>query len=497
MSAGMYFLGYDLGSSSVKASILNGETGVVIARSTYPDEELAIEASRPGWAEQHPDTWWESVEGATARVLSSAAIDARNVSAIGISYQMHGLVVVDSDGSILRPAIIWCDSRAVEIGRRAFDAIGRDRCLTTLLSSPGNFTASKLAWVREAEPELFERVHRAMLPGDWLAYALTGRMATTMPGLSEGMFWDFERHGLADFLLTHYGIPRTMVPELVPTFGEQGRLTSAAARSLGLAEGTPVTYRAGDQPNNALSLGVMEPGEIAATAGTSGVVYGVSDSVRADRESRVNSFAHVNHSKERPRLGVLACVNGAGSSNRWVRQLVDEPSYDELNRQAARAPIGCEGLRVHPFGNGAERMLGDRDIGASLTGLGFNTHDRRHVARAVLEGVAFAFQYGMNILAELGVGARVLRAGRTNMFQSPVFRETLTGTSGVSLELYETDGGEGAARGAAIGASFYASPAEAFSGLTVLETVEPDRRHQTRYEEAYASWLAELEGRLR
>jgi xylulokinase len=493
----MYFLGYDLGSSSVKAAVLNGETGGVAARSIYPDDELSIEAKHPGWAEQHPDTWWKCVEGATARVLASAAIDAEDLGGIGISYQMHGLVVVDADGSVLRPSIIWCDSRAVEIGRRAFEAIGRERCLGTLLSSPGNFTASKLAWVREAEPELFERVHRAMLPGDWLAYALTGKMATTVSGLSEGMFWDFEHHELAGFLLEHYGIPRTMVPDIVPTFGEQGRLTSAAARSLGLVEGTPVTYRAGDQPNNALSLGVLEPGEIAATAGTSGVVYGVSDTVRADRESRVNSFAHVNHSPERPRLGVLLCINGAGSSNRWARRLLDEPSYDELNRQAARAPIGCEGLCVYPFGNGAERMLGDRDLGASFTGLAFNVHERQHVARAVLEGVAFAFQYGMDILAELGVTATVLRAGMTNMFQSPVFRETLTGASGASLELYETDGAEGAARGAAVGASYYASPAEALESLGPLEMVEPDGRHEARYAEAYQNWLAGLDQRLR
>jgi xylulokinase len=492
----MYFLGYDLGSSSVKASILNGETGVAVAKSAYPDDELAIEAKQPGWAEQHPDRWWESVEGATERVLGDAGIDPGKIQAIGISYQMHGLVVVDASGSVLRPSIIWCDSRAVDIGRRAYEALGRERCLRTLLSSPGNFTASKLAWVREAEPELFARVHRAMLPGDWLAYALTGRIATTLSGLSEAMLWDFERHELAAFVLDHYGIPRSMVPEMVPTFGEQGGVSAEAARSLGLVEGTPVTYRSGDQPNNALALGVLEPGEIAATAGTSGVVYGVSDSVRADPESRVNSFAHVNHSKGKARLGVLLCVNGAGSSNRWLKQMFQEPSYGQLNQRATEAPVGCEGLRVHPFGNGAERMLGDRDLGASLTGLAFNTHDRRHLARAVLEGVAFAFRYGMDILAELGVRASVLRAGRTNMFLSPVFREALVETSGVGLELYDTDGADGAARGAAIGASYYASPAEALERLTLLERVVPDRGRETQYRDAYQDWLAELEKRL-
>lgn len=495
----MYFLGYDLGSSSVKACLLDGELSRAVAWSTYPDREMTIDAPRPGWAEQHPDSWWDAARIATERLLASASITPSEIGGIGISYQMHGLVIVDEHGKPLRPSIIWCDSRAVEIGDRAFEALGAGRCLETLLNSPGNFTASKLAWVREHEPEVFERVDRFMLPGDYFAWRLTGRMATTVSGLSEGMLWDFSENRVARFVLEHYGIPASLVPETVPTFGEQGRLTDDAAQKFGLTPGTPVVYRAGDQPNNALSLNVLEPGEIAATAGTSGVVYGVSDTVRADPRSRVNSFAHVNHSgnETETRLGILLCINGAGSSYRWLRETLSTSttSYDEMNERASAVAIGAGGLVVFPFGNGAERMLENRDPGASLAHLNFNIHDGAHLARAVQEGVAFSFRYGMDILTELGTHPRVIRAGRANMFSSPVFTDAVTGASGVSVELYRTDGAEGAARGAAVGAKHF-TLAEAFEGLECEATIEPDSERRSEYEDAYGRWSAELRERM-
>lgn len=491
----MVFLGYDLGSSSVKACLYDAELGRAIARSTYPDREMAIDAPKPGWAEQEPESWWEAAKMATARLFESSERKPSDVDGIGISYQMHGLVIVDEKGNPLRPSIIWCDSRAVDVGERAFDALGPERCLETLLNSPGNFTASKLAWVRENEPDVFARVRKLMLPGDYFAWRLTDRVATTISGLSEGMFWDFSESGIAEFLLEHYQIPMEMLPEIVPTFGEQGRLADTAARELGLSSGTPVTYRAGDQPNNALSLNVLEPGEIAATAGTSGVVYGVSDSIRADPCSRVNSFAHVNHTDDTPRLGILLCINGTGSSNRWARDLLDS-SYEMMNEMAAAAPIGARGLVVLPFGNGAERMLENRDPGASVVHVSFNIHDPAHLARAVQEGIAFSFRYGMDVLAELGMRKSVIRAGQANLFLSPLFRDAVTGATGVALELYRTDGAEGAARGAAIGAGAYASATEAFHGLERELTVDPVPEHRTAYEEAYGHWLSELRRRI-
>ena len=341
----MFCLGYDLGSSSVKVCLLDGASGRGVAHACYLDREMTIDAPKPGWAEQAPETWWECTKRATERLLEGADIAARDIRAIGISYQMHGLVLLDRDGRVVRPSIIWCDSRAVDVGARALDALGGTRCLEALLNAPGNFTASKLAWVRENEPAHFERAHTMMLPGDYFAWRLTGRAATTISGLSEGILWDFSKHETAGFLLEHFAIPASLVPDVVPTFGEQGRLTEAAAMELGLKAGTPVTYRAGDQPNNALSLGVLEPGEIAATAGTSGVVYGISDTVRADRRSRVNSFAHVNHSTEATRLGILLCINGTGSAFRWLRERL-ETDYDPRRKKRRRGPAGDDLRRL-------------------------------------------------------------------------------------------------------------------------------------------------------
>ncbi|MGH9323821.1 MAG: xylulokinase [Vicinamibacteria bacterium] len=492
----MYFLGYDLGSSSVKACLFDGKTGRAVARSSHPDEEMRIAAPRPGWAEQDPELWWESATRATERLLWSVPLNPADVGGIGISYQMHGLVLVGDKGQVLRPSIIWCDSRAVDIGNHAFHALGEAKCLRHLLNSPANFTASKLHWVFREEPEIFARIHKIFLPGDYFAFRLTGAPTTTLSGLSEGIFWDFAENGVARFLLDHYEIPERLLPDRVATFGEQGRLTSAAASALGLTAGIPVTYRAGDQPTNALSLNVLEPGEIAATAGTSGVVYGVTDVARADPQSRVGSFAHVNHATDRTRLGVLLCINGTGSANRWLRQSLGKSGYEELNRLAGRAPVGSEGLAFYPFGNGAERMLSNRDPGASFQGLRFNSHTEAHLARAVQEGVTFSFRYGIGIVEELGLHPTVMRAGLGNMLLSSVFREALAGSTGCSLELYRTDGAEGAARGAAFGSEFYGTPAEAFRSLEREALVEPDPELTPRYQEAYARWAEGLDGLL-
>ncbi|GAB4414349.1 MAG: FGGY-family carbohydrate kinase [Bacteroidia bacterium] len=486
----MLLLGLDIGSSSVKAAVIDGDSGRLLASAFYPPRELEIIAQQPGWAEQHPDTWWDCVRAAVAGVLQHTEVAA--IGAIGISYQMHGLVLVDKDQEVLRPAIIWCDSRAVEIGRQAFEGIGPARCLRHLLNSPGNFTASKLRWVREQEPALYERIHKFMLPGDYIAMRLTGEIATTVSGLSEGILWDFEEERVAQLVLDQYGIDAGRVPDRVPTFGVQGQLTAQAAQALGLPAGIPVSYRAGDQPNNAFSLGVLEPGEVAATAGTSGVVYGVSAEVKHDPRSRVNTFAHVNHGPQ-PRLGILLCVNGTGILNSWLKHhTAGGLDYAEMNARAATVPIGADGLRVLPFGNGAERLLDNRDPGATIAGLDFNRHGAGHLYRAAQEGIVFAFHYGMEIMGELGLHPSVIRAGMANMFLSPIFRDTLAGLSGAPIELYNTDGAQGAARGAGVGAGYYADYAQAFGGLAVLTRVEPDTTHQQAYREAYAAWRALL-----
>ena len=488
----MYLLGYDIGSSSVKASLVDSQTGKCVSSAFFPKSEAEIIAVKPGWAEQHPASWWENLKLATAAVLSESSVAASDIKAIGISYQMHGLVCVDKEMNVLRPSIIWCDSRAVPYGQKAFDVIGHEACLSHLLNSPGNFTASKLAWVKENEPELYSKIYKIMLPGDYIAMKLTGEICTTVSGLSEGMMWDFAEAAPAQILLDYYGIDSSLLPEIKPTFSEQGRVSASAAAELGLAEGTPVTYRAGDQPNNALSLNVFNPGEIASTAGTSGVVYGVLGDVNYDPKSRVNTFAHVNHTDADPRLGVLLCINGTGILNSWMKRNVaaEGISYSDMNAIAAKAPVGSAGVSILPFGNGAERMLENKELGCSIHGVNFNIHGQEHLLRAAQEGIVFSFKYGVEVMEQMGMSVNKIHAGHANMFLSPIFRETLAGVTGAVIELFDTDGSVGAAKGAGIGAGIYKDNVEAFSSLERLAVIEPSDTEE--YAAAYQVWKSRI-----
>ena len=490
----MYLLGYDIGSSSVKASLVDAHSGQCVAQATYPENEAPISAPQRGWAEQNPEDWWHYVKHATASVLYESRVASEDIMAIGISYQMHGLVVVDRDQQVLRPSIIWCDSRAVPLGEEAFHALGEQYCLEHLLNSPGNFTAAKLAWVKRNEPEVYERIDKFMLPGDYIAMRLSGQAVTTASGLSEGILWDFKANCVSQALLDHYGIDSSLVSTVKPTFGMQGIVSAQAASETGLAQGTPITYRAGDQPNNALSLNVFEPGEIASTAGTSGVVYGVLGEVNHDPLSRVNPFAHVNHSAEDPRLGVLLCINATGILNSWVRRHVADANmtYPQMNELASTAPIGCDGLSIIPFGNGAERMLENRQPDCSLHGIDFNHHGKAHLLRAAQEGIVFSFMYGIEIMEQMGMQVNRIRAGHANMFLSPLFRQILANVTNAPIELYDTDGSVGAARGAGIGAGIYADHNEAFAALRQLAVIEPIAEQRQATLDAYDLWKQRL-----
>lgn len=492
----MKSLGIDVGSSSVKVSLLDIETGECVASSTNPTQEMPIEARQTGWAEQEPEMWWRYVCEGIRRIGSEHPM--REVVSIGITYQMHGLVCLDRAGHPLRKSIIWCDSRAVEIGAEALEAIGRDFCLSHTLNSPGNFTASKLAWVKRHEPELFGRIDKFLLPGDYIAYRLSGHLSTSVSGLSEQILWDFQEERRADFVADHYGIPHGMIPEATPSIGVQAETDAETERLLGIPAGTPISYRAGDQPNNAFSLNVLEAGEIAATGGTSGVVYGVTDTPKTDPQSRVNTFVHVNHTPEKPRYGILLCINGTGIMNSWLRRHVVQQTldYGEMNRLAATAPVGSDGVVVLPFGNGAERVLGNRTTGAAILGLDLNRHSTAHVLRAAQEGIACSFRYGIDIMRGLGLQPDVIRAGAANLFLSPLFRQTLATLTGARIELFNTDGALGAARGAALGAGYYRTREEAFASLRRLETVAPEATDREALETAYRAWTAAVESKL-
>ncbi len=491
-----YLLGYDLGSSSVKVSLVAATTGKTVASAQSPSTEMSMLALHEGWAEQHPDMWWSELVNATNLLRGRFAFHPDDIGAIGISYQMHGLVLVDKNQNVLRPSIIWCDSRAVGIGNQAFTHLGEQFCLENYLNSPANFTASKARWVKQNEPKVWENVDKLMLPGDFIAMKMTGDIRTTASGLSEGIMWNFKRHGVAKTLLDYYGIDRAMIPEVVETFGNQGFMSAKAATELGLKAGTPITYRAGDQPNNAFSLNVLNVGEVAATAGTSGVVYGITDKADFDVQSRVNTFVHVNGNQDNTRNGVLLCINGTGISNAWMRRVTGGKSYDEMTAEASKIPVGTEGVKILPFGNGAERIFNNKQIGASVVGLDFNRHSAAHLFRATQEGIVFALNYGLSIMQKVGVKVETVKAGKANLFLSPLFREAFANTTGATIELLDTDGATGAARGAGIGCGFYKNEKEAFVGLEKLATIEPKAALKAAYTEGYENWLTVLNEQL-
>ncbi|MBT2620034.1 MULTISPECIES: xylulokinase [Chryseobacterium] len=490
----MYLLGYDIGSSSVKVCLIEASSGKIIASDFSPKKEMKIIAVNPGWAEQNPSDWWLNLKLAHEAVMHESGINAEDIKGIGITWQMHGLILVDKDQNLLRPSIIWCDSRAVPYGEKAFKEIGEEKCLSHLLNSPGNFTASKLAWVKENEPEIFDKIDKIMLPGDYIAMRLSNHIGITIEGLSEGVFWDFKNHCISEDIINYYGIPKSFFPEIVPTFGIQATVSKEAARELGLKEGTPISYRAGDQPNNALSLNVFNPGEIASTAGTSGVVYGVLDQLEYDRLSRVNTFAHVNYTAEQIRLGVLLCINGTGILNSWLKHnfATSLSSYGDMNDMASLSPIGSKGLSIIPFGNGAERVLENKDTSCSIHGINFNIHTKGDILRAAQEGIVFSYEYGMDIMRHIGMDIQVIRAGNANMFLSSIFRQSLSSISNAVIELYDTDGAVGAARAAGMGINFYSDSKEAFYSLERIAVIEPEHEKQEQYFEAYARWKSHL-----
>ena len=488
----MYSLGIDVGSSSVKVALLDIESGKCVASATNPKSEAPILAAQKGWAEQSPMSWWQYFcDG--IKEMAAEGHSMSNVASVGISYQMHGLVAVDKDIKPVRDAIIWCDSRAVGIGAEALEGIGYDKCMERLLNSPGNFTASKLAWVKRNEPGVYEKIYKFMLPGDFIAYLLSGELGTTATGLSEGILWDFDNNSRADFVADYFGIEHDKFCPIKPALGIQCRVSAEVEAQLGIPAGTPVSYRAGDQPNNAFSLNVLRPGEIAATGGTSGVVYGVTGLPKADPQSRVNTFLHVTDSTD-PRMGVLLCINGTGIMNAWARRNVTpDLTYPEMNDLAATAPVGSDGLVVLPFGNGAERVLVNKNVGARIVGIDLVRHTKAHIIRAVHEGIAFSFRYGIDIMKDLGLKPDVIRAGKANMFLNPIFRTTLATLCDARIELFDTDGSLGAARGAALGAGIYKTAEEAFANLTRLDVIEPATEWKQPLEEAYARWKAEVE----
>lgn len=489
-----FFLGIDIGSSSIKVALVEKHSGKCISQTNEPKDEMSMLSLKKGWAEQNPEDWWKHTCTAIQNILQKNNIDPEQIVGLGIAYQMHGLVLVDKEGLILRNSIIWCDSRAVKIGDKAYNQLGEAFCDEHLLNSPGNFTASKLRWVKENEPAIFEKIHKVMLPGDYIAYRFTGDIATTVSGLSEGIFWDFKNEEISKDILEFFGLDIEIIPNIVDSFGLQGRISKKGAEESGLKSGTPVLYRAGDQPNNALSLDVFHPGEIAATAGTSGVVYAIADNVTVNETSRINNFAHVNHQKAKKRIGKLLCINGAGIQYRWLRNNLSVSSYQEMNHLAAEVEVGSEGVSLIPFGNGAERMLDNKIVDSRILGLDLNRHSKNHICRAALEGIAFAFAYGMEILEKEGVDATVLKAGNDNLFQADIFGKTIATLLNKEIQIYNTSGAIGAARACILESSSHDN-FSSFLKSDHIRTISSEK-NLSNYQLAYEKWKTELESTI-
>lgn len=487
----MYYIGYDLGSSSIKVALVDAESGANIIALNEPANEMEIVAPQQHWAEQDPNMWWNFICSATKRAIKESRVNAAKISGIGISYQMHGLVVVDKNGEALRNSIIWCDSRAVDIGNAAFENLGKDVCMEKLLNSPGNFTASKLKWVRDNEPEIYAKIYKYMLPGDFVAFKLSGDINTTKNGLSEGMLWDYDTDTVANWLLEHYNINTALTPKVVENFTEQSKVNAAGAKATGLPEGIPITYRAGDQPNNALSLNVFNHGEVAATGGTSGVVYAVTNVLQSQEPSRINHFAHVNYTKSTKTLGKLLCINGAGIQYRWLKDNLASNTYEEMNAKAEVVPVGSEGVCVIPFGNGAERMLNNKIVGTHILHLNLNRHSEGHLCRAALEGIAFSFVYGMDILKADNAEIKVIRAGNDNLFRSEIFSNTVATLIGHDIEIYNTTGAVGAARAAGLTNGDFKKFGDNITANDHVMTYKP-LVNKAPYEAAYQNWKKEL-----
>lgn len=491
----MLLLGIDIGTSFIKVSVVDAATQRPVASAQYPEMETPITSLQSGWAEQSPEMWWEHTVKAIQTLNTSKKFDCGHVAAIGISYQMHGLVIVDRQQKALRDSIIWCDSRSVEIGKKACNAIGAENCSSNLLNSPGNFTASKLFWVKENEPGIYNQIDKVMLPGDFIAMKLTGVITTTASALSEGIFWNFAKDEISGDVMKYFRFENSFIPKVQPLFSSHGQLLPEVAKRLSLNENIPVTYKAGDQPNNALSLNVLRPGEVAANAGTSGVIYAVTDHLFSDKLSRVNSFVHVNHTTDDKRIGVLLCINGAAIMNSWIKKVCGgNLSYKEMDSLASEIKPGSDGLFILPFGNGSERMFENKIVGAHISNLDLNRHTNAHIFRAVQEGVAFAFRYGLDIMRENDLHPTIIRAGRANLFLSDVFVQSFANATGVAVELYENEGSVGAALGAGVGAGIFKSYSEAFMNGKPRGRFEPTS--SAMYDGLYKEWKKLLENYL-
>ena len=455
----MPLLGIDIGTTGSRAVAI-AEDGRVLAAATADHQPFA--SPRTAWAEQQPDDWWRAAQAAIRTVLATG-IDPRSIGAIGLSGQMHGAVLLDGDGQVVRPAIIWCDQRTEVECRWLNDTIGQDRLLR-MVSNPAltNFTLTKLLWVRTHEPDAWRRVRHVLLPKDHVRFRLSGDQATDVADASGTLMLDVEHRRWSDEILEAAGIDRRMLPSVVESPAICARVSRQGAAATGLAEGTPIVGGAGDQAAGAVGMGITRPGTVSATIGTSGVVFAATDRPALDPRGRLHTFCHAIPN----RWHVMGVTQAAGLSLRWLRDLFGERSagdrgYETMIADAATVPPGADGVLWAPYLMGERTPHLDPSIRAALVGLSAS-HTRGHIIRAVLEGVAFSLRDTFAIFDELDVPVRRVRLGGGGA-RAPLWRQIQADVYGRDVETVTAD--EGAAYGAAIlagvGANVWANVDEA------------------------------------
>ena len=506
----MALLGLDVGTGGSRAVIVNAD-GVVTATAT--EAHAAFDSPRTGWAEQHPDDWWRASRAAIRAALASGGTAPGDIRAIGLSGQMHGAVLLDAAGEVVRPALIWCDQRTGAQCRRLTDEVGVAR-LIELVANPAltGFTLPKLLWVRDEEPAAWARVRTVLLPKDYVRWRLTGERATDAADASGTLLFDVAGRRWSSPLLAHVGIDAAALPAVYEGPAVTGRLVRAGAEATGLVEGTPVVAGGGDQAAGAVGMGIVRPGAVSATIGTSGVVFAATDRPALDPGGRVHTFCHAVPD----RWHVMGVTQGAGLSLRWLRDLIgvdaagpgassgrgpdtageggsdapggggpatpgeggsDAPGdpYDRLCVEAAAAPPGADGVLWAPYLMGERTPHLDPEARAALVGLSA-AHGRAHVIRAVLEGVAFSLRDSLTIFDEMGVPATRIRLGGGGA-RSPLWRQIQADAYHQPVDVLAAE--EGAAYGAAllagVGAGVWGSVDEACAvAVRVAGTVAPD-----------------------
>ena len=481
-----YLLGLDVSTTATKALLIDGDGTVVgVAAAEY-----AYETPRPLWCEQDPALWWDGAVQSIRAVLKQSGIAAEEIAAVGLTGQMHGLVLLDAKGQVLRPALLWNDQRTAaecdEIRRR----VGRDR----LIERTGNdaltgFTAPKLLWVRNHEPEIYDRIAHVLLPKDYVRYRLTGEPATDKAGAAGTLLLDLRRRDWSEDILDALAIPTGWLPPTHEGPVVTGTLSDEAAKATGLAAGTPVVAGGGDQAAGAVGVGAVREGIVSLVLGTSGVVFATSNEPFVEPEGRLHAFCHAVPG----RWHLMGVMLSAAGSLRWFRDtLAPGVSFDDLLAPAAEVAPGSDGLRFLPYLTGERTPHPDPLARGAFVGLTVR-HTRAHLARAVLEGIAFGLRDGFELMREAGLPTpdevRVSGGGA----QSPLWRQILADVLGADLVTVNTT--EGAAFGAAllagVGAGAWAD-VDAATDATVRVTGHTSPRPEAvaRYEAAYASYRA-------